>query len=255
MMIAREGEAVMYQRTAEGGLEAVQRMRLPEGGGVGGGGGPHLPGGGGGGGAGGAAQPTIMEPFVGPSLQSPTELMSRYPGSNVIAAEGRFFPPAPEIEAFSQRGGQFIGERFPSSIQPGELQQIHVRYPLPHAKGLENISVDFMREMSPAMDPTQLLTRLESNIESVTNLGPYALERLAPNGTMEIVFYETEIADEIANLTTRTYTDAATGTRYTFEVVQAPMSVPRTIAPYSGYGIPPNVETVSHAIVRKVLAP
>jgi hypothetical protein len=246
----------MYQRTAEGGLEAVQRMRLPEGGGVGGGGGPHLPGGGGGGGAGGGAQPTIMEPFVGPSLQSPTELMSRYPGSNVIAAEGRFFPQTPEIEAFSQRGGQFIGERFPSSIQPGELQQIHVRYPLPHAKGLENISMDFMTEMRAGggMDPSQLLTRLESNIESVTNLGPYALERLAPNGTMEIVFYETEIADEIANLTTRTYTDAATGTRYTFEIVQAPQSVPRTIAPYSGYGVPPS-ETVSHAVVRKVPAP
>jgi len=42
IMIARSGEAVMYERTAEGGLQVVERMPLPPGGAPGGGG-PSVP--------------------------------------------------------------------------------------------------------------------------------------------------------------------------------------------------------------------
>lgn len=99
----------------------------------------------------------------------------------------------------------------------------------------------------------QAYASMERSIESMTNLGPHALEKLAPGGTVDVIFWETDIARELTELTQHTYMDPVTGQRFRLEITSGPQSVPRTAAPFSpGDGVPSNVRVVSQVIMKKV---
>lgn len=92
----------------------------------------------------------------------------------------------------------------------------------------------------------------EGQVESMTNFGPHALEKLEPGGTLDVVYWEREVATELKTLTGRLYLDPATGRRFRLEIVDGPLSVPRTAFPNSGYGIPEHVAVVTRVVLRKV---
>jgi hypothetical protein len=175
-------------------------------------------------------------------------------------------PTADEIATFRAEGGEFLAERFAESLPPGSVDKIYVRYPLPHGKAKEVVldPIEFQRKMaeefisSPGIRPDEAMRRASAKLvppaESMINFGPHALEKLSPGGTMEVVFWEKEIASELQSLTKHTYMDATTGQRFKLELEGAPALVDRaTIAPYSGYGIPSHVKIVSVATMRKLV--
>jgi len=214
---------------------------------------------------GGAAKPDVVEVYSGPDLQSARHISGQNPGARVVAAEARLPPSATEIAKFRAEGGEFLQERFAESLPPNSVKKIYVRYPIPHEKGLENASADFMREVEkelaehPEMSRVDAMLKVQAsmdsrNVESMTNLGPHALEMLEPNATMEVMFWEKEIGPEIKALTKHIYMDPQTGERFTLEIASGPIAVPRAKAPHSGFGIGPEVQTVSEMVLRKVPA-
>lgn len=192
----------------------------------------------------------VFEPFVGPSLLSPSDLQSRYPGARVIASEASHAPAAPDIADFALRGGEFVGDRFGESLPDNSVDRMHVRFPLPHEKGQEMVlditGMSFMEAMRAA-------SQKQAAVESVTNLGPHALRTLAAQGEMEIVFHENSIAREIDQLCKKEWTDPVTGKRYRLEPVGEPQVVPRKeVAPHSGFGIPEDATHAHMVTLRKV---
>jgi hypothetical protein len=212
--------------------------------------------------------PRILEAFVGPSLASPTHLMEQFPGSTVMASEPFMLPSGAEIDAFSQRGGVFYPERFPSQIPAGSLDQVHVRFPMPHDKGIKNLRFavsqrySALMEANPGLDPliagSQAQTEVTATVESMRNLGPYALRWMRSGATMEVVFDEAAVLTEIDALTASVSTDAATGGMVRFEVAEAATTVTRgAVAPYSGLGIKKielmgDAAPVQRIVLRKV---
>ena len=216
------------------------------------------------GGAAAAPRPRILEPFVGDRLDSARDLQRRHPGADVIAAEARFPPPAEDIEAFRAQGGEFLAERFAESLPPGSLDKIYVRYPIPHEKGIENMEIHIMdaiqRERTrPGASYAEVIKRvprsMAAEIESVTNLGLHAIDKLRPGGTMEIVYWEKAIYNEVLALTGRVYVDPVTAKRFSVEIAAPPRSIRRDSLPDSGTGIPAYVEVVTELTIRKVPAP
>lgn len=210
------------------------------------------------------SRPRVLEVFTGPDLKSPRHLASEHPGHQVVAAEATLMPSAEEIARFRAEGGEFLPERFAESLPPGTVNKIYVRYPLPHAKGLEALWPRTPREidrlMAEGMSIREAMLQAPRNVagtlESMTNFGPHALEKLAPGSTMEVVYWEKAITQELTELTQHTYMDAATGQRFRLEITVGPQSVPRSVAPASpGEGIPPDIETVSRIIMTKVAVP
>ena len=212
-------------------------------------------------------RPRILEPFAGDKLDSARDLARQHPGAQVVAAEARFPPSAADIARFRAEGGEFLAERFAESLPPGSVEKIYVRYPIPHAKGVENnkyvdgaaISAEMARV--PGTSYPEAARRVTSNgtsdaeIESMTNLGPHAIEKLTMGGTMEIVYWEKEVASEVRALTGRDYLDPLSGQRFSVEIASPPVSVRRDSFPNSGLGIPPHVEVVSMMTIQKVEVP
>ncbi|QSA98409.1 hypothetical protein [Methylococcus sp. EFPC2] len=195
----------------------------------------------------------VFEPFVGPSLLSPSELQSRYPGARVIASEASHAPKAPDVADFESRGGQFVGSRFGESLPDNSVDRMHVRFPLPHEKGQEMVLDTSGMSLAEAL---RAAGEKQANIESVTNLGPHALRTLAPHGEMEIVFHENSIAREIERLCQKEWTDPASGKRYRLEPVGEPQRVARKdVAPHSGFGIPEDATHAHRITLRKVPVP
>ncbi len=198
-------------------------------------------------------QLAVFEPFVGPSLESPSELQSRYPGARVIAAEASRAPTPQEVADFAARGGRFVGDRFGESLPDNSVDRMHVRFPLPHEKAQETMINTHGMTLEQIVHAAQ--TR-QAGVESVTNLGPQALRTLRPEGQMEIVFHENSIAQEIDRLCAQEWTDPMTGRRYRLERVGEPQSLPRKdIAPHSGHGIPEDATHAHVVTLRKVLIP
>jgi len=208
----------------------------------------------------------VLEPFAGPDLASARDLASKHPGAKVIAAEGNHMPNAAEVAKFRAEGGEFLAERFAESVPAGSVDKIYVRYPLPHEKGLERsvtesqIAAGIARRMqiNPKVDYltafNDTISELTPPVESMHNFGPQALEKLAPDGTLEVVFWERSIGDELAALTNHRYLDPATGQRFSLQFASSIRPVERaTIAPFSGYGIPAHVKVVSLALLKKVI--
>ena len=213
-----------------------------------------------------ATRRRILEPFVGDRLDSARELQRAHPGAQVIAAEARFPPSPDEIARFRAEGGEFLAERFAESLPPGSIDQIYVRYPIPHQKGVENVgyldpeAIAAEMERVPGTQYAEAAERVmqarHASIESMTNLGPHAIEKLADGGTLEVVYWEKDVFNEVRALAGRDYMDPVTGKRFTVEIVSSPTSIRRDLHPHSGFlGIPEDVEVVSQLTIRKVARP
>lgn len=190
---------------------------------------------------------TVFEPFSGPSVRSAQDLQSRYPGAKVITAEVSRPPTPADVAAFELSGGKFLSERFGESLPENSVDQMHVRFPLPHEKAQE-MMID-TRDLARAI---AMARAQEAGIESVTNLAPHALRALAPGGEIEIVFKERTIIREIERATTRTWTDPATGQSYRLEMTGPLTMAPKnTVAPHSGHAVGP-VTDVHVVTLRKV---
>ena len=202
----------------------------------------------------------LLEPFAGPDLGSSLALAGRNPSALVVATEARFPPSALAIQAAEQRGVVFLGENYPAQIPVGGVDRVQMRFPLPHAKGMETLYQDFgphvahvqtERGVVPTLETIQAL---EGAIESVQNYGQYALERLRPGGTMDIVFHEAMIHDEVAAIQALRY--AESGLVYRLEVVARGLPQRGEVAPHSGFGISSLTDQspVHQVLLRKVLA-
>ncbi len=194
--------------------------------------------------------PLIYEPFTGPNLMSPTATIISNPGSTVLASEGSILPNQPTIDLFEGFGGQFQGQTFAVPTRP--IDMIQTRFPRPHSKVSEELGIRLLNQGLP-LTPENMAVA-DANIESVTRLGPHALEHLRPGGTMDVVFYEQEILGEIAALGELTHT-APDGITYRLQLVGEVQTVPRQNYPHSGFGVP-TTDNVSRVILQKVpLAP
>lgn len=139
-----------------------------------------------------------------------------------------------------------------------------MRYPIPHEKGIENagpgagaaVAAEMARvpgaRFKDAMD--RIMKARAAEVESITNLGPHAIEKLAAGGTMEVVYWEKEVGRELRELAGREYLDSATGQRFSIEI-SSPEPIRRDTLPNSGLGIPEHVEIVTQTTIRKVPSP
>jgi hypothetical protein len=205
----------------------------------GGGGSGPAPGPGGGGGAGGWPL-TIVEPYAGPSLDSARDLQTRFPSALVIAGEGRIPPPVSSVSIFQAGGGVFHPEGLPPLSGP--VDQVHVRFPLPNYKASEVATADYLQgvPLDVALD----------RAETLHNAGPYALKNLRPGGTMEVVFLERDIINDVDALTQIRF-DAPDGVRYGFEIVSQSQGRVGDIAPHSGFGVVENRDTVVNRVILR----
>ncbi len=195
---------------------------------------------------------TVFEPFAGPSLRSAQELQERYPGAEVITSEALYPPVAGEIAEFQQRGGRFLEERFGQSLPDNSVDRMHVRFSLPHKKGSE-AHLPTLMERYPGKSPLEAVEAYQADIESIQNLGPHALRTLTPDGTMEVVYHEKQIGDELDHLQKHVWTDSATGERYRLQAVAPTEMRPLAeVAPHSGFGISAESPSVSVMTLRKV---
>jgi hypothetical protein len=92
--------------------------------------------------------------------------------------------------------------------------------------------------------------RTAAEQETMTNLGPRALEQLEPGGTIEVLYYEKAVGNNIEELMGREYMDPTTGERFRLEISSGPDVVPRTVAPHSGYGVPKG-DTAFQIVITK----
>ncbi len=186
----------------------------------------------------GPRQPVVFEPFVGPDLQSPAELQKRYPGASVIAGEMKNVPDAAAIHAFHQAGGDFMQTRFGESLPDNHVDTMHVRFPMPHDKQV--LVMPEMRGKSPAemMTALRAATAAHAEFETLINLAPTALRKLAPGGRLEVVYDEIDIHHELRRVADLRWTDPADGKHYRLEQDGPPHSEPRAaVAPHSGFGV------------------
>ena len=195
-----------------------------------------------GGGGGDAGPLAIVEPYAGPSLASATDLQARYPGAIVIAGEGRIQPSADTVSIFQAGGGVFHPEGLPPLSHP--VDQVRIRFPLPNHKGSEIATADYLQGVP--------LDQAMARTETLHNAGPYALQSLRPGGTLEVVFKEFDIINDVDALTQLRF-DGPDGNRYGFEIVSQAEGRVGDIAPYSGFGIVENRDAVvSRVILRKI---
>lgn len=204
---------------------------------------------------------TIMEPYIGPSVESPFHLMSRHPGSRVIATEG-LLPPSPaNIGRLQRAGGVFLAENQPVGIFSSTLDKTYVRFPLPHSTAVRGtgpriMSVfDDLRAANSGVRSDllmeQAVLRATGSAETLTNFAPYALQRLKPGGTLEVVFWECSIQSEVNSVLRQVHIEPGQGA-FKFELVGQTRTTRGAVAPHSGI---PNVSMntpVYKAVLRKV---
>jgi hypothetical protein len=147
---------------------------------------------------------------------------------------------------FESLGGQFQGQNLAVPERP--IDMIQTRFPRPHSKAREELAMRLIRQGLP-LTPENIAAA-DAGLESVTRLGPHALEHLRPGGTMEVVFYEREIMNEVEAISNLTHT-GPDGITYRLQLVGPEQTVPRQNYPYSGFGVPPT-STVTRVILQKV---
>ncbi|NDY71859.1 hypothetical protein [Desulfobacter hydrogenophilus] len=209
------------------------------------------------------SHPLIMEPYIGPSVKSPFHLMSLYPGSRVIAAEG-LMPPSPaNITRLHRAGGSFFPENQPAGIFPSTLDKAYVRFPLPHSKAIRGAGPQVMSVFNDLQKANsgvssnllmdQAMKQVTASAETLPNFAPYALQRLKPGGTLEVVFWEKSIQSEVKSILKQVHIQPGQGA-FKFELVNLTRTTRGAAAPHSGFGIPNLSDTtpVYRAILRKI---
>ncbi|HZN93475.1 MAG TPA: hypothetical protein VFB81_12260, partial [Myxococcales bacterium] len=208
----------------------------------------------------------ILEPFAGPSLDSPLDLARKNPGAVVIATEATNRPPPEEVARLHAAGGAFVAENLSPGVPPSSVDEIKMRFPLPHDTAQQQAFAAQLRrlrtEFPDAPEHALLMRAMESGdfarqAESLTAYGPYALERLRPGGELEVVFWEKRIRDEAVAAQGHRFVDPADGRVYRLELVSVGTERRGDVAPHSGFGVP-NVHDdmpVNVARFRKVEVP
>ena len=197
----------------------------------------------------------VVEVFTGNKLDDAAKLHDQHPDAEVIAAE-KTMPPGEEVRAdFEKSGDRFLEERFAESLPEASVDHMYARFPLPHSKGVENSSFklqEILAEEMKTKPPPEALAaavkRLEGEVESVQNLGPHALEKLVPGGTLDVIYWEKEVGQELRALGDLSHVDPS-GDAYRFEVTSGPDAIPRD--PDGGFGIPKDVTEVFRMILQK----
>lgn len=205
-------------------------------------------------------QRVILEPFAGPSLESPMELAARHPDAKVIATEASIHPAPAEVQRLQAAGGAFVPDNMPSSIPVGSVDEIKMRFPLPHDTAVQqgfSKRLTALEKAHPNASRVELgqqaLAEAAQAAESATAYGPYALQRLKSGGSLEVVFWEKRIRDELEALTELRFIDPATGKGYRFELEHVEMRPKGELAPHSGFGVPvTNADPVHVARLKKV---
>src|SRR6185503_14976437 len=167
-------------------------------------------------------RPVIVEPFAGPDLESAIDISRKNPGAHVIATEATIRPPPEEIARLHAAGGAFHPDNLHAGLPHGSVDEIKMRFPLPHDDQMRSAFMRHLRELQdlhPGRSLVELSEEAARRLETATGYGPYALQRLKPNGSMEVVFWEPRIADELSDLTRLRFVDPDTGKVYRFEIV------------------------------------
>lgn len=203
----------------------------------------------------------ILEPYTGPSLESPMDISAKHPGAKVIATEASLHPAPHMVAEFERAGGTYVPDNKPGTIPVASVDEIKMKFPIPHERALQQ---DFIRRfeelkaLHPDRPPAELLDQAMRNTvhqaESLTSYAPYALERLKPGGTMEVVFWERQIIGELGGVSQLNVLDTATGKMYRLELAELRMAARGDVAPRSGFGITgiTNETQVHVATFRKV---
>jgi hypothetical protein len=187
----------------------------------------------------------IVEPYTGPRLDSPIDLARQNPGARIVATEATIRPEPAEVQRLADAGGTFIPDNKPGHLPVGSVDDIKMRFPIPHDRAVQQ---DFARRLAeletmfPNRPRGELLEQAMRDVthqaESLTAYAPYALERLKPGGTLEVVFWERQILAELGDAGRLRFVDPATGRAYRLELVDLDVAVRGVVAPHSGFGIP-----------------
>jgi hypothetical protein len=88
------------------------------------------------------------------------------------------------------------------------VDQMHVRFPLPHAKAQEMaIDVPALLAAHPGQSLLEILAARQASVESVTNLAPHGLRTLKPEGELEDPWFDYSTRPLGLDFRTRLQTD------------------------------------------------
>jgi hypothetical protein len=208
-------------------------------------------------------QRLVIEPFVGPKVESVLDIIQKRPGAKVVGLEEQFPPPQAEQQRVRAAGGEFVNQNKPASLAPGSVDEILMRFPLPHGREMAQMGTRIYQEIERKFPKATTAEKIEMyeaamkqrapHAETLVNYAPYALERMKPGGEMEVVFWEHQIlSNDVPRVLKMTYINPETGAGYrlvTDGVVQRPRA---ETAPFSGHGIPDDVTMVNVVRFRKV---
>ncbi|HVE83219.1 MAG TPA: hypothetical protein VND93_10250, partial [Myxococcales bacterium] len=211
----------------------------------------------------------IVEAFAGPEIESPLDLIQKNPGARVIVTESTIHPPPEKIAELQKAGAVFHPANVTDHIPPASVDEIKIRFPLAHDDNAGTIAfakrLDQLRQQYPKESDTQLRMRILDEgpqvfsrlADSLTGYSPYALERLKPGGTMEVVFYEERIHSEVRLAGELTMHDPVSGKTYKLVLEHVGTARRGDVAPKSGYEVPDVTDDkiVNVARFRKVEMP
>ena len=198
----------------------------------------------------------VLEPMVGPVLDSPIDIARKQPGTHVVAGEATNLPPTSQVRRLEAVGGAFHPDNMPAHLPINSVDEVKLRFPLPHDDAAR---AQFMKHLNqvqkelPHLPPARQAELAMARVESLTAHAPYSLQRLKPGGELEVVFWEGRIAGEVHDLQKLRFLDPTTGKVYKFEIVSTGTAPKSQIAPHSGWMVPigPH-DPVNVARLRKV---
>lgn len=209
-----------------------------------------------------------VEVFTGPSLTSAEQYLNRTrPGDLVYAAEATYTPEPASAKRFEELGGRVLNDQFAESLPDNYVDELVVRFPLEQGRKKDVLSINYNNRAAQAnqgllpqrgrsgSSTTAPELPASNSIESMTELGPHALRYLKPGGKIDVVYWEPTILTEINQLSQLVWLDIKTNIRYRLEIFSGPESVPRSIAPHSGFRIPKDVTIVNKVVVIKKAIP
>src|SRR6185295_1034652 len=208
----------------------------------------------------------ILEPFAGPEMDSPIDLLKRNPGAVIIATEVNNQPPPEQIAKLHAAGGVFVSENMGDRIPVSSVDEIKMRFPLPADAAPQQAWAAKMRDLRilhPGASDSELMVKelahndLGRRLDSLEAYAPYALQRLKPGGTMEVVFFEGHIEHEVHAARQLPPFRDPDGKLYVLELETLGQEPKRTVAPKSGWLVPLKGEDplVNVARFRKVEVP
>jgi hypothetical protein len=196
--------------------------------------------------AGDPGQRLIVEPFTGPSLESPIAIARENPDARVMATERTTQPEADQQLRAKEAGVEYHADNKPAAIEAaGGADQMFMRFPLPHERAVEQDAVALIMALEaahPDLPRGELLERAmreaHDSVESVLGYSPFALRALKPDGEMHVVFWEPEIKGDLDQAAKLRYVDPVTGQGYRLEIESVSVRPLGEVAPHSGFGIP-----------------